>query len=164
MSENQKEHKVGIGGNLLLTILAFIILTSPVSIPFTWYILGQIYYTPSYSLKTNWSIEIPDSLHQIYRFKHRGFHNDGINYSVFENNDTWDIIYYFSSQKNETLEMEVETILNASDVPIDKEPPFTEEYLWHYMQNSYNGNKLYIVFFPTSNNFFFLELFAGSDI
>ena len=138
-----------------------IIVVIIVSIIIVFCLLGIIIYNNllNYSnvLKTNWNIELPKEIKEIYSTSsNTSFHGDGIRYHIFsyKNEDKIEELFNWSIEEKETKDYSTysETIdnwLNEIKVPKENYPNYSNCKYWY---NKKDDNSEIIIFLDNKEN------------
>ena len=115
-------------------------------------------------LYTNWNIQIPDNLTEIYEQQGEpSFHGDGPRYHVFQdhNHDTWISFYSsFSDEKNISAEKFMISVLTELEVPPEEWPDFSHSYCWMTKKGEGISERIYFLYDKATVKLYIAEYFT----
>ena len=105
-----------------------------------------------------WNISLPkDAVSRYYQHSDTGFHGDGEYYEIFEtqninqDNQTW------ISKKNKNIENLFENNLKDLNIPAQKYPDFTTQYMYQ-MKESEQGDDYLIMLYQNNHLYMLMNL------
>jgi hypothetical protein len=107
----------------------------------------------------NWSIKLPDSYKKIYSIDSgASFHGDGERYHIFQYTNENDIkqSLNWESNKDKSIEAEVDKVLSKLNVPKEHMPEFQNNYKY-YTLSKQDSSKIYLVFISDTEKLYVIE-------
>ncbi|MBN7573397.1 hypothetical protein C1H57_05250 [Clostridium sp. 2-1] len=108
----------------------------------------------------NWSIKLPDSYKEIYSIESiASVHGDGERYHIFEytKEDDIDQSLNWESNKDKSIEAEIDKVLSGLNVPKENMPNFQSDYKYYIEKKDSDSSKLYLIFMTDTKKLFVIE-------
>lgn len=146
-------------GGHFVTIVVIIIVAIPLWLPAMLLTIDKYYFTPTRNIETTWNIDIPSGFKQKYHTSSDSIIARGDGYTVYETSgEISTFLEGFSFVKQPLIESYVTEIILRLSVSKDYRPPFKESY--YYLQQYLGKDRLVIVYFPKTDQCFFVESFS----
>jgi hypothetical protein len=158
--------KAGHGCGVTILVFVVMIALSPIWIPGTFIVAGELYFTTEKVFELDWGLDIPDDFNEVYRISHVGVWGDGPRFTVYKEDEgkVWAQSQHFQYAKSLQIEAEASRVLvelNAGiNIEKDMVPFFDKDYLWSFRYAEDHESELIIIYFPDERQYYFIEMFV----
>ncbi|MDR0418631.1 MAG: hypothetical protein LBH34_00250, partial [Prevotellaceae bacterium] len=115
--------KTGHRRGVTILVLVVVIALSPIWIPATFIVAGELYFTTEKVFELNWGLDIPDDFNEVYRISAAGGMGDGPRFTVYKEDEgkVWAQSQHFQYAKSLQIEAEASRVLVKLNAEINIE-------------------------------------------
>lgn len=133
---------------------------SVVALVITIFLYMQINKPYTEAIDINWAIKLSDLYKEIYSIDSgASVHGDGERYHIFQYINENDInqSVNWESNKDKSIEAEVNKVLSQLNVPKEDMPDFQSDYKYYVKKKDHNSSNLYLIFMTDTKKLFVIE-------